>query len=157
MLRLRKCFCSSLQSINEEITIYGIPADCISLNSDKTTFYGIPGAIFFQENCLHFRLTFCFRILTARLYKGGGLRDIFSFFSKWSKFPCTPFFEFQFFKIVLRTYLQIFRPIRPTVFEKIDIFCQKMAILKNAFFGQNLHSAILEPCGFYQRIQRPLF
>ena len=64
----------------------------------------------------------------------------FSIFQKNRNFHAPPFFKFHFFEIVLRTYLQIFRPIRPTVFEKIDIFCQKMAFLKIAFFGQNLNT-----------------
>ena len=72
---------------------------------------------------MHVRLTFfCFRILTAGHYRGEE-REFFSFLQKGQIFHAPPFFEFHFFKIVLRTYLQIFRPIRPTVFEKIDIFC----------------------------------
>ena len=95
-------------TFNKAITNYGIPRDWISLNFDSTTFYGIPGAMFFPGKLYACSTNFfCFRILTAGHYRGGGTGI--------------------FFEIVLRTYLQIFRPIRPTVFEKIDIFCQKMA------------------------------
>ena len=121
----RKLFACS--TFNKAITNYGIPRDWISLSFDSTTFYGIPGAMFFPGKLYACSTNFfCFRILTAGHYRGEE-REFFFIFAKKSKFPCTPFFKFHFFKIVLRTYLQIFRPIRPTVFEKIDIFCQKMA------------------------------
>ena len=126
-------------TINKAITNYGIPRDWISLNSDSITFYGIPGAMFFPGKLFACSTNFLFPyILTARHYRGEE-RDFFSFFQKSQNFRA-PLCNFQFFKIVLRTYLQIFRPIRPTVFEKIDIFCQKMAISKYAFFGQNLNT-----------------
>ena len=115
-------------TFNKAITNYGIPRDWISLNFDSTTFYGIPGAMFFPGKLYACSTNFfCFRILTAGHYRGGEEREFFSFFQKGQIFHAPPFFEFHFFKIVWRTYLQIFRPIRPTVFEKIDIFCQKMA------------------------------
>ena len=85
-------------AINKAITNYGIPRDWISLNSDSTTFYGMPGAMFFQENCLHVRLTFCFRILTAGHYRGGGGRNgiFFHFFKiKFSMHPAFSNFIFS--------------------------------------------------------------
>ena len=121
----RKLFACS--TFNKAITNYGILRDWISLNFDSTTFYGIPGAMFFPGKLYACSTNFfCFLVLTAGHYRGGGT-GIFFIFAKRSNFHAPPFFEFHFFKIVLRTYLQIFRPIRPTVFEKIDIFCQKMA------------------------------
>ena len=134
----RKLFACS--TINKAITNYGIPRDWISLNSDSITFYGIPGAMFFPGKLFACSTNFLFPyILTARHYRGEEW-DFFSFFQKSQNFHAPPFFKFHFSKIVVRTYLQIFRPIRPTVFEKIDIFCQKMAFSKNAFFGQNLNT-----------------
>ena len=139
MLRLRKCFCTSPRTINEAITNYGIPSDWIFLNSDSSTIYGIPGFIFFpgkmfacSTNFL-FPYTDCWALWGVRrngiffhFLQNSVERDFFSyfpnfcgtgffsFFSKSQNFRA-PLLKFNFLKIVLRTYMQIFRPIRPTI------------------------------------------
>ena len=84
-------------TFNKAITNYGIPRDWISLNFDSTTFYGIPGAMFFPGKLYACSTNFfCFRILTAGHYRGGGT-GIFSFFQKGQIFHA-PLFRISFFQ-----------------------------------------------------------
>ena len=80
-------------TFNKAITNYGIPRDWISLNFDSTTFYGIPGAMFFPGKLYECSTNFfCSRILTAGHYRGGGGTGIFFiFFQKGQIFHAPPF------------------------------------------------------------------
>ena len=86
-------------TFNKAITNYGIPRDWISLNFDSTTFYGIPGAMFFPGKLYACSTNFfCFRILTAGHYRGGGTGIFFHFFKKVKFSMHPPFSNFIFSK-----------------------------------------------------------
>ena len=92
----RKLFACS--TFNKAITNYGIPRDWISLNFDSTTFYGIPGAMFFPGKLYACSTNFfCFRILTTGHYRGEE-REFFSFLQKGQIFHAPPFSNFIFSK-----------------------------------------------------------
>ena len=92
----RKLFACS--TFNKAITNYGIPRDWISLNFDSTTFYGIPGAMFFPGKLYACSTNFfCFRILTAGHYRGRN-GNFFNFCKKVKFSMHPPFSNFIFSK-----------------------------------------------------------
>ena len=85
----RKLFACS--AINKAITNYGIPRDWISLNSDSTTFYGMPGAMFFPGKLFACSTNFSFPYIDCWALWGEE-RDFLSFFQK-VKFSMHPAFS----------------------------------------------------------------